>query len=181
GDTDGDLLRLRAFELRLGLGNGRLVRGAAAILVAGNAQRFGIVRGCGVKQALQLVRHPQLQIVARQRALSRKACAGEIAGARLGTRHIALDGAADLTPEVRHPAPRPRGAKRTGDEPGSAEAGAAAGATAGSRTLGARIQINGRKEGGAGLGNDEFRLTERGLGGFQVLVGDVDLLYQVVE
>jgi hypothetical protein len=43
GHADCDRLRLCAFELRLGLGDGRLVRGAALILVADDAQRFGIV------------------------------------------------------------------------------------------------------------------------------------------
>jgi hypothetical protein len=132
-------------------------------------------------QALQLVRHPQLQVVAGQRALSRQARTGEIAGARLGARDIALDGAADPTPEIRRPARRRGGAERAAGEPGSAGPRAAAGATAGSLALRARIQINGRKKGGAGLGDDEFRLTERRFGGFQVLVRDVDLFFEIVE
>src|SRR6202007_139769 len=107
------------------------------------------------EQALQLIRHPQLQIVAGQRALSRQTRAGEIAGARLGARHIALDGAADPPPEIRRPARRRRGAELAAEEPGAAGPRGANGAAAGSRTLRARIQIDGWKKGGAGLSDDE--------------------------
>src|SRR6266478_2452932 len=179
--TDRNRLRLRALELRLGLRDGRLVCSAALILVARDPQRFGIVRGCGVEQALQLVRDPELQIVAGQRALCCKTGAGEIAGARLGARHIAFDSTADLTPEVRRPARRRGVAERAAGKPGSAGARAATGATAGSRTLRARIQIKGREKAGAGLGDDPFRLLKRGFGGFEVLIGNVDLLFQIVE
>jgi hypothetical protein len=67
--ADRNRLRLCALELRLSLRYGRLVRSAALILVARDPQRFGIVRGCGIEQALQLVCDPELQIVAGQRAL----------------------------------------------------------------------------------------------------------------
>ena len=108
GHPDRDRLRLGAAQLRLGLRDVRRRGDPGVVLIAGDAQRLGIILRGRFEQTLQLVGNAQLQIGAGERPLRRQAGAGEVAGARLGARDIALDGAAHPPPEVRRPARRRR-------------------------------------------------------------------------
>ena len=62
----------------------------------------------GVEHALLLVGDAQLEIVGGERRLRREPRGGEIGGAGLGGRDVALDGAADAAPEIGDPARRRR-------------------------------------------------------------------------
>ena len=96
--TERDQLRPRVLKLRFGLRHRRLIGGAGAVLVAGDAQRFAKSLDRGFQQPLQLVGNAELHIVAGELALRGESGAGHIACARLRTGDIALDRPLDLAP-----------------------------------------------------------------------------------
>src|SRR6185437_11267630 len=155
-----------------------------ALVVAVGGDLKGAPEGldAGVEQPLELVGDAQLQIVGGEQGLGGKTGGGEIAGARLRVGDIALDGAADASPDVELPACRGGDIELVLHPRAAGDRGAAGtGARALSGALRRSIYRERREKPGARLGDDRTRLAVGGLGGLEVLIGDVDLSLELVE
>src|SRR5262249_20698177 len=122
------------------------------------------------------------EVVGGERGLCREPRRGEIGGARLGVRDVALDEAADAAPEIEIPARRRREVvERLAAAPAAAAPAGAAPAIAEAGALGREAGIDRRIITGAGGGDDGARLPERRLGRLQRLVRDIDPALEAVE
>ena len=105
-DADGELLRLRAPELRLGGDDVGLGDDADLVLVLRDGERALERRHGLIEELARLIGHAQVDVVGGERRLRRQPRGGELRLARLGVRDLALHGAADLAPQIHVPGGR---------------------------------------------------------------------------
>ncbi len=163
--------RLSADQLGLGLQDVALGGDADLVLVLSDLQRLGVGFDRGLEQPLVGVGQTQLDIVGRQLALGRQPRIGQVRFRCLRGAFGAFHGAADLAPQVDLPAASQRRLIAVG---GLRRAGAM-------RAHGRTRQIQAREQGGAILGHQGAGLAVGGLGGLEVLVGDLDLGFERIE
>jgi len=102
-DAESVVLRLRGFELSLGLGYGFLGVDAGFIESLGQIERLLVSDDGGIQQLFQRILPAQLKVVGRHFGLDREACVLEIGGAGLGARGRRFHSVADSSEQVRLP------------------------------------------------------------------------------